>query len=249
MARATPEVKKIKNELEEIRNKLREKNYEQAVEETKKLLTRAEKIEQANPGVLPEDSLTIQEMSFITRRQGTIKIINNVFDGLLVKHPVNKEIKMMRHEVTQSFYEAVTGVNPSAVVRGNLPVESVNYEDVQKFCRQLGWLVGKKIRLPTPEEFIQAAGEYGEKINQEQAWTFDNTDGLTTRNVATTQVNANGFHDIIGNVEEWTEAGRAGEEAPILGGCVNTVIKKEFPRRQSPKRERGRTLGFRVVQE
>ena len=249
IARATPEVKKIKNELEEIRNKLREKNYEQAVEETKKLLTRAEKIEQANPGVLPEDSLTIQEMSFITRRQGTIKIINNAFDGLLIKHPVNKEIKMMRHEVTQSFYEAVTGVNPSAVVRGNLPVESVNYEDVQKFCQQLGWLVGKKIRLPTPEEFIQAAGEFGEKINQEQAWTFDNTDGLTTRNVATTQVNANGFHDIIGNIEEWTEAGRAGEEAPILGGCVNTVIKKDFPRRQSPKRERSRTLGFRVVQE
>ena len=155
----------------------------------------------------------------------------------------------MRQEVAQSFYEAVVGMNPSAVVRGNLPVESVNYEDAQKFCKQLGWLTGKKIRLPTPEEFMQASGDYGEKITQDQAWTFDNTDGLTTRNVATTQANQYGFYDLIGNVEEWTATTPSSEDALILGGSVNTVIKKEFPHRKALKRERSRTLGFRVVQE
>ena len=155
----------------------------------------------------------------------------------------------MRHEVPQSFYEAVVGVNPNAVVRGNLPVESVNYEDTQKFCKELGWLTGRRIRLPTAEEFVLAVGENDEKNKKDQSWTFDNTDGLTTRNVATTQVNSYGFYDLIGNVEEWTTSPPSSEEALIMGGSVNTVVKKDFPRRQAQKSERSRTLGFRVVQE
>ena len=229
--------------------KIREKKYDQAIEATKKLLDTAQKIEEKSPGVLPIDSPLIQELTFITKRQGMIKIINNAIEGFFIKHPVKNEIKLMRHEVPQSFYEAVMGLNPSAVVRGNLPVESVNYEDTQKFCKQLGWLTGRKTRLPTAEEFMQATGENGEKNKSEQAWTFDNTDGLTTRNVATTQMNRYGFYDLIGNVEEWTDAPEANEEAFILGGSVNTVTKKEFPQRKALKRERSRTLGFRVIQE
>ena len=249
IARTTPEVIKIKSDLEEIRKKIREKNYDQVISDAKTLLAKAQKIEKDNPGVLPEDSPVIQELTFITARQGMLKIINKAIEGFFISHPVNKEIKLMRQEVAQSFYEAVVGVNPSAVVRGNLPVESVNYEDAQKFCKQLGWLTGKKIRLPTPDEFKQAAGDFGEKITTDQAWTFDNTDGLTTRNVATTQANKFGFYDLIGNVEEWTAGAPTADEALILGGSVNTVVKKEFPQRKSLKRERSRTLGFRVVEE
>jgi hypothetical protein len=249
LARTTLAVRKIKADLVETQAKIREKKYDQAIESAKKLLASAQKLEDRNPGVLPNDSPLIQELTFITSRQGMIKIINNAIEGFFIKHPVNKEIKLMRHEVPQSFYEAVMGVNPSAVVRGNLPVESVNYEDTQKFCQQLGWLTGTKIRLPTPEEFIQAAGSFGEKNKSDQAWTFDNTDGLTTRNVATTKTNLYGFYDLIGNVEEWTASPKGNEEALILGGSVNTVTKKEFPQRKALKRERSRTLGFRVVQE
>ena len=249
IARTTLEVRKLKTELVDMQAKIREKKYDQAIEATKKLLDTAQKIEEKSPGVLPIDSPLIQELTFITKRQGMIKIINNAIEGFFIKHPVKNEIKLMRHEVPQSFYEAVVGLNPSAVVRGNLPVESVNYEDTQKFCKQLGWLTGRKTRLPTAEEFMQATGENGEKNKPDQAWTFDNTDGLTTRNVATTQMNRYGFYDLIGNVEEWTDAPQANEEAFILGGSVNTVTKKEFPQRKALKRERSRTLGFRVVQE
>jgi tetratricopeptide (TPR) repeat protein len=249
IARTTLELRKLISELEENRKKIREKNYDQAIEGIKKLLATALKLEEQNPGVLPADSAIIQELTFISSRLGMIKIINNSIESYFIQHPVNKQIKLMRHEVPQSFYEAVVGINPSAVVRGNLPVESVNYEDTQKFCKQLGWLTGTRIRLPTAEEFMQAVGENGEKNKQDQAWTFDNTDGLTTRNVATTQVNRFGFYDLIGNVEEWTATLPNSEEAQILGGSVNTVIKKDFPRRKALKRERSRTLGFRVIQE
>jgi len=249
IARTTPELREMKSFAEEIRKKIREKNYEEVIADTKKLLAKAQKIEQANPGVLPADAPLIREFSFIASRQGTIKIINNALEGIFIQHPINKEIKLMRHEVAQSFYQAVVGVNPSAVVRGNLPVESVNYEEAQTFCMELGWLTGKKTRLPTPEEFKQATGDIEENKNLDQAWTFDNTDGLTTRNVATTHANKNGFYDLIGNVEEWTASPSVSDQATILGGSVNTVVTKEFPLRQSLKRERGRTLGFRVVQE
>ena len=249
IARATPELNKIKKDIEENRQKIREKKFDEAIEQNKNILQRAQKIEQNNPGVLPEESLIIQELNYISKHQGMMKIINKAFNEIMIPHPVKKEIKLMRHEVSQSFYEAVVGSNPSAVVRGNLPVESVNYEDTQKFCQQLGWITGTKIRLPTEEEFMQAAGEIGEKNNITYSWTFDNTDGLTTRNIATTHVNPNGFYDLIGNVEEWVESGSQNPNAQILGGSVNTVIKKEFPKRQAIKRERSRTLGFRVIQE
>jgi hypothetical protein len=249
IARTTLEVRKIKADLVATRALIREKKYDQASEEAQKLLAVAQKLDAQSPGVLSGDSPLIQELTFITSRPGMIKIINNAFEGFFIKHPVKKEIKLMRHEVPQSFYEAVMGLNPSAVVRGNLPVESVNYEDTQKFCQQLGWFTGTKIRLPTAEEFMQAAGEFGEKNKADQAWTFDNTDGLTTRNVATTKTNLYGFYDLIGNVEEWTSAPTENEETLILGGSVNTVNKKEFPQRKALKRERSRTLGFRVVQE
>ena len=249
IARTTLQVRKLQNELAENRKKIREKNYDQAIEGIKALLDEAQKIEEQNRGVLPADSDIVKEMTFIMSRQGVIKIINNTVESYFIKHPVNKEIKLMRHEVPQSLYQVVVGINPSAVVRGNLPVESVNYDEAQKFCQKLGWIMGRKTRLPTPQEFLQAVGEDGTKIQQEQAWTFDNTDGLTTRNVATTQVNRYGFYDLIGNVEEWTAAADTSTEALIVGGSVNTVIKKEFPQRQALKRERSRTLGFRVVQE
>jgi tetratricopeptide (TPR) repeat protein len=248
LARTTLQVRKLKTDLIENRKKIREKKYDQAIEGIKNLLTEAQAIEEQNHGVLPADSEIIQELTFITGRQGIIKIINNSIDGYFIQHPVNKEIKLMRQEVPQSFYEAVIGMNPSAVVRGNLPVESVNYDEAQKFCKKLGWITGSKIRLPTAEEFVQATTA-SEKIQQDQAWTFDNTDGLTTRNVATTQPNKYGFYDLIGNVEEWTSSTDASTTAFILGGSVNTVVKKEFPKREALKRERSRTLGFRVVQE
>jgi len=249
IARTTLEVRKLKSDLAATQTQIREKKYDQAIAAAKNLLEAAQKLDAQSPGVLPPDSPLVQELTFITSRQGMIKIINNAIEGFFINHPVKKEIKLMRHEVPQSFFQAVMGTNPSAVVRGNLPVESINYEDTQKFCKQLGWLTGQKIRLPTAEEFIQAAGENGEKNKPDQAWTFDNTDGLTTRNVATTQMNRYGFYDLIGNVEEWTAASPATEEALILGGSVNTVTKKEFPQRKALKRERSRTLGFRVVQE
>jgi formylglycine-generating enzyme required for sulfatase activity len=82
-----------------------------------------------------------------------------------------------------------------------------------------------------------------------QAWTFENSDGINTRAVATSAPNAAGFHDVIGNVEEWTASAATEEEARIAGGSVGWLAVPGFPSRLVPKREKSRILGFRIIVE
>jgi hypothetical protein len=90
IARATPEVKILKGKLEEIRTKLREKDLVQASQDAKTLLKTAQKIERENPGVLPEDSPVIQELSYLVAHQGILKLINSAAEGMFIPHPVKR---------------------------------------------------------------------------------------------------------------------------------------------------------------
>ena len=58
------------------------------------------------------------------------------------------------HEVTQSEYESVMGVNPSVFKGANNPVENVSWDDAVAFCAKLSSLpsevaAGRVYRLPT----------------------------------------------------------------------------------------------------
>jgi len=140
-------------------------------------------------------------------------------------------------------------VNPSAQQREGHPVDSVSHPEAEKFCRLLGWALGGKVRLPTVAELARAAGDVSRAPSAQQAWTFGNGDGLNTRAVATSQPNAAGFHDLLGNVEEWTAADPKADEAMIAGGSVGWLAEPGFPAKSVPKREKSRILGFRILVE
>ena len=60
------------------------------------------------------------------------------------------------HPVTQAQWRAVMGTNPSEFKGEELPVDSVSWENCQKFCRKLSKRVSRKVQLPTEAEWEHA---------------------------------------------------------------------------------------------
>ena len=115
-------------------------------------------------------------------------------------------------EVTQEFWQAVMGSNPSYLT-GDLqrPVGWVSWNDCQTFISKLNELTGENFRLPTEAEWEYAARggnkskgyKYsGSNTVNDVAW-YDDNSSSTTHAVKTKQPNELGIYDMSGNVCEW----------------------------------------------
>jgi formylglycine-generating enzyme required for sulfatase activity len=67
--------------------------------------------------------------------------------------------------------------------------------------------------------------------------------------VGSSQPTGAGYFDLLGNVEEWAQAEATDDFASVVGGSVNWVPVSGLPLRKALKREKSRTIGFRIVIE
>ncbi|MFQ5481129.1 MAG: formylglycine-generating enzyme family protein [Nitrospinaceae bacterium] len=134
---------------------------------------------------------------------------NNAQADEKLAHPVCVDgFFMDRYEVTQKRWEAVMGYNPSKFTGPDLPVEQVNFPDIQDFIKRSGGTC----RLPSEAEWEYAAGAnlvrtryyWGNLMDGEYAWFKDNSGGITHPG-GSKKPNQYGLYDMMGNVWEWTE--------------------------------------------
>lgn len=115
-----------------------------------------------------------------------------------------------RYELTQGEWERVLGTNPSHFSgEPRRPVEFVSRFDVQEFLGRTG------LDLPTEAQWEHAcrAGDPRPRHGEiaAVAWYRANA-GHATQPVGAKAANALGFHDMLGNVWEWTSSWYLGDE-------------------------------------
>jgi len=125
---------------------------------------------------------------------------------------LTRDFYMGVFEVTQAQYQAIMGENPSEFKAPGLPVAGVTFKKATAFCRRLSQKEGLHYRLPYEAEWEyvcragtdtkypwgndpDAAGEYG--------WHEGNS-GNRPHKAGMKKANRWGFHDMCGNVQEFT---------------------------------------------
>jgi formylglycine-generating enzyme required for sulfatase activity len=131
------------------------------------------------------------------------------------EHPVilTRGFFMGKYEVTQEEYKEVMSKNPSIFRGDKLPVEMVSWNEAVAFCETLTKRVnrrGWKFALPTEAEWEYAcrAGtttrfSWGDSFSPQFA-NYSASGLKKTLNVGSYTPNPWGFHDLHGNVNEWT---------------------------------------------
>ncbi len=197
-----------------------------------------------------DDELSLR-ISYLNSIQGRIgSILEEVYENLEAV-PGGNGVMLYRYETPQRLYSGIMNRNPSRNVGPDLPVDSVNLGEAEEFCRRLSWVLGKTVRLPTREEFLLAAGDLPAVDEVSRfAWHLRNSGG-ESRQVGTRDRNAHGFHDLLGNVAEWTSTNEGDRRAWVAGGSYDDELDEggELPFRAIEVNDRSRAIGFRFVVE
>ena len=155
------------------------------------------------PGTFTMGSPTTEAYRYSSETQHEVTLTNGFWLG--------------KHEVTQSQWEKVMGNTPSHFKGANRPVGKVPWTEVTSFCEKHTEMESEAGRLPAGMSYqlpTEAQWEYACRAGTKTAFSFG--DSLTseqanisggpgeTVDVGKYPGNSWGFHDMHGNVFEWT---------------------------------------------
>ena len=192
------------------------------------------------------DMVWVKGGTFTMGNNETPKGVKLTYEASRPEHKVTVgDYYIGRYEVTQALWVAVMGENPSKFVGDSLPVESVTWEEAQRFTIALSQMTGHRFRLPTEAEWEYAA-RGGRKLPfagcergllGKYCWYCVNSE-RTTHQVGLLLPNDLGLYDMSGNVAEWCQdwveaysadaqenprGPREGENKVLRGGHYNST--------------------------
>ncbi|MCF0241653.1 MAG: SUMF1/EgtB/PvdO family nonheme iron enzyme, partial [Treponema sp.] len=131
----------------------------------------------------------------------TLKMLglNSLLNNSMVKIP-NRDMYVMKTEVTQLLYETVIGENPSKIDEMDHPVENVSWFDAVYFCNKLSLMMNLE------PVYIVNNGIVKEEKNPEK-WNYIPHQEKKIEGVSQ-NLKANGYR--LPTVEEWQYAAEAG---------------------------------------
>jgi formylglycine-generating enzyme required for sulfatase activity len=159
------------------------------------------------------DVKTFLGIEFVYIPAGSFIMGNNYIHTPAHKHEIPKGFWISKYEITQKQFKAIMGKNPSHFKDDDLPVDSINWYDAQKFIKKLNSKGDGHFRLPTEAEWEYACRAGTETVFYfgndasllgNYAWTTTNSD-RHTHPVGEKLPNAWGLYDMLGNVGEWCE--------------------------------------------
>ncbi len=241
----------ILNQEKTLDSALRKGNMREVSEISQNLLRKAEQFKHDFPQSSMIGADLLLRLRYINFMLKDIPEIQNLVNSNLIPLVGVKGKKMLNTEVTQKLFTLVMQENPSRYAENPLnPVESVTFDDVNRFNKRLSWILGRKVALPTEKEFLDCLGSLRYVDINEISWNNLNSSG-TTKPVASKKRNDKGFYDLIGNVAEFVQPDGNSDvlRVQVMGGNSQSSTDEiaRVEKISVDPKQRNRMIGFRIV--
>jgi len=244
--------KEILDQKDAMDKLLFEGKYSDIAEISSNLIRKTEQFKKdfkEGSSIVPEDlALELRYINYMVRE---LPEISDIVKSRLKPVAGYDKIYMYSTEIPQSLYSKIMQDNPSRSKGDDLPVDSVTFEEAEKFCKRLSWLFGKKVSLPDIEMTKKALGSLKYVDINAISWNISNS-SEKTQAVGTKKPNDGGFCDLLGNVSEIVVVRASdGVSYAAVGGNAQTATDSllDFPETPIKEHSRSRMTGFRIIVE